>query len=139
MKAIDLAKKLLKHPDFEVIFTDFNNGDVLDFDDVDVTDIGYSDKIIILGGKSDDVKREHKDNNTLFISKENDDKKVQILKKMMQHQPFGWLKCEDDDTIFQIIEISPKGITISEEGFIETHEDLNYFSTCCFLDGTKFL
>lgn len=81
MKAIDLAKKLLEHPDFEVIFTDFNNGDVLDFDDVDVTDIGYSDKIIILGGKSDDVKREHKDNNTLFISKENDDKKVQILKK----------------------------------------------------------
>lgn len=60
MKAIDLAKKLLEHPDFEVIFTDFNNGDVLD---------------------SDDVKREHKDNNTLFISKENDDKKVQILKK----------------------------------------------------------
>lgn len=56
----------------------------------------------------------------------------------MQHQPFGWLKCEDD-TIFQIIEISPKGITISEEGFIETYEDLNYFSTCCFLDGTKFL
>ena len=50
MKAIDLAKKLLEHPDFEVIFTDFNNGDVLDFDDVDVTDIGYSDKIIVLVG-----------------------------------------------------------------------------------------
>ena len=81
MKAIDLAKKLLEHPDFEVIFTDFNNGDVLDFDDVDVTDIGYSDKIIVLGGKSDDVEREHKDNNTLSISKENDDKKVQLLKK----------------------------------------------------------
>ena len=139
MKAIDLAKKLLEHPDFEVIFTDFNNGDVLDFDDVDVTDIGYSDKIIVLGEKSDDVKHKHKNNNTLSLSKENDDEKVQLLKKMMLHQPFGWLKCEADDTIFQIIEISPKGITISEEGFIETHEDLNYFSSCCFLDGTKFL
>lgn len=139
MKAIDLAKKLLEHPDFEVIFTDFNNGDVLDFDDVDVTDIGYSDKIIVLGEKFDDVKHEHKNNNTLSLSKENDDEKVELLKKMMLHQPFGWLKCEDDDTIFQIIEISPKGITISEEGFIETHEDLNYFSSCCFLDGTKFL
>ena len=83
MKAIDLAKKLLKHPDFEVVFRDFdiNNGDVFNFDDVDVNDIGYSDKIIVLGWKSDDVEREHKDNNTLFISKENDDKKVQILKK----------------------------------------------------------
>lgn len=56
MKAIDLAKKLLQHPDFEVVFRDFNEGDVLDFDNVDIADIGYSDKIIVLGGESDENK-----------------------------------------------------------------------------------
>lgn len=98
------------------------------------TEKGYTiDYVYTSTGFSNNDKAYHKDFGDF------QDVKVQILKKMMQHQPFGWLKCEDDDTIFQIIEISPKGITISEEGFIETHEDLNYFSTCCFLDGTKFL
>lgn len=56
MKAKDLAKQLLKNPDFDVIFNIIDNGgslgfSVKEFRNIDITDIGYSDKTIILGGE----------------------------------------------------------------------------------------
>ena len=56
MKAKDLAKQLLKNPDFDVIFNIIDNGGSLgfcvkEFRNIDITDIGYSGKIIILGGE----------------------------------------------------------------------------------------
>lgn len=57
MNAKDLAKKLLEHPDFEVKFHDFRQefpGEPPVFnswENVKITDIGYSDKVIILTGE----------------------------------------------------------------------------------------
>lgn len=56
MKAKDLAKQLLKNPDFDVIFNIIDNGgslgfSVKEFRNIDITDIGYSEKTIILGGE----------------------------------------------------------------------------------------
>lgn len=56
MKAKDLAKQLLKNPYFDVIFNIIDNGgslgfSVKEFRNIDITDIGYSDKTIILGGE----------------------------------------------------------------------------------------
>lgn len=57
MKASELAEKLLKHPDFDIKFHDFHQefpGGPLACDswtNIDVTDIGYSDKVIVLGGE----------------------------------------------------------------------------------------
>ena len=56
MKAKVLAKKLLEHPDFDVKFHDFHQeiagGPLIcdSWENVDVTDIGYSDKVIVLTG-----------------------------------------------------------------------------------------
>lgn len=61
MKAKKLAEELLKYPDFNVEFSHF--GCLADssiwplyccFKDVEVDDIGHSDKVILLGGKKDD-------------------------------------------------------------------------------------
>lgn len=56
MKAKELAEQLLKNPDFDVIFNIIDNGgsfgvSVKEFRNIDITDIGYSDKTIILGGE----------------------------------------------------------------------------------------
>ena len=57
MKSKELAKKLLEHPDFEVKFHDFHQefpgGPVVcdSWENVEITDIGYSDKVIILTGE----------------------------------------------------------------------------------------
>lgn len=56
MKAKDLAEQLLKNPNFDVIFNIIDNGGsfgftVRQFKNIDITDIGHSDKIIILGGE----------------------------------------------------------------------------------------
>lgn len=57
MKAKDLADKLLEHPDFEVKFHDFRyditSGKMScdSWENVDITDIGHSDKVIVLGGE----------------------------------------------------------------------------------------
>jgi hypothetical protein len=58
MKAKELAKKLLENPDFEVEFVLFEaDGSVygagLRRFTVDITDIGYSSKLLLLGGKED--------------------------------------------------------------------------------------
>lgn len=52
MKAKELANLLLEHPDFEVLFRDFDaeNGNVLAYENIQIDDIGYADKVIILGG-----------------------------------------------------------------------------------------
>jgi len=57
MKAKDLAMKLLKTPDFDVDFA-FSEIDSTDygmtvrvFDEIEIGDIGYSSKIVRLGGK----------------------------------------------------------------------------------------
>lgn len=55
MKAKELAEKLLEHPEFEVTFS-FHIPDgrgltkSITFYNVDICDIGYSDKIISLQG-----------------------------------------------------------------------------------------
>ena len=56
MKAKDLAQELLKNPDFDIEFS-FSSNDgsewgfaVHSFENVKIDDIGYNDKIIILGG-----------------------------------------------------------------------------------------
>lgn len=56
MKAKELAEQLLKNPDFDVIFNIIDKGgsfgfSVKEFRNIDITDIGYSDKTIILGGE----------------------------------------------------------------------------------------
>jgi len=56
MKAKELAKELLKNPDFEVKFSfdERTNGVSFCFRKYLITgieDIGYSDKIIVLGGE----------------------------------------------------------------------------------------
>ena len=56
MKAKELAEQLLKNPDFDVIFNIIDNGgslgfSVKEFRNIYITDIGYSDKTIILGGE----------------------------------------------------------------------------------------
>lgn len=56
MKAKDLAEQLLKNPDFDVAFNTIHNGggfgfNVKQFRNINIADIGYSDKTIILGGE----------------------------------------------------------------------------------------
>ena len=56
MKAKELAEQLLKNPDFDVAFNTTQNGEgfgfnVKQFRNINITDIGYSDKTIILGGE----------------------------------------------------------------------------------------
>ena len=56
MKAKDLAEQLLKNPDFDVVFNIIHNGggfgfNVKQFRNINIADIGYSDKTIILGGE----------------------------------------------------------------------------------------
>ena len=57
MLAKDLAAELLKHPDFEVKFHDFHQefpgGPCIcdSWSKVEITDIGHSDKVIILTGE----------------------------------------------------------------------------------------
>lgn len=56
MKAKDLAEQLFKNPDFDVAFNTTQNGEgfrfnVKQFRNINITDIGYSDKTIILGGE----------------------------------------------------------------------------------------
>jgi len=56
MEAKELAKKLLEHPDFDVVFSfsEIDNSSygmsVRRFEDVEIHDIGYSDGVISLGG-----------------------------------------------------------------------------------------
>ena len=57
MAAKDLATKLLEHPDFEIKFHDFRQefpGGPLVCDswtNVEIVDVGHSDKVIVLGGE----------------------------------------------------------------------------------------
>lgn len=56
MKAKELAEQLLKNPDFDVVFNTIDNEgsfwfNVRQFKNIDITDIGHSDKTIILGGE----------------------------------------------------------------------------------------
>ena len=57
MKAKDLAKELLKNPDFDIEFCfSFDDGSewgfaVRSYKNVKIDDIGYSAKTIILGGE----------------------------------------------------------------------------------------
>lgn len=56
MKAKELAEELLKHPDFDIKFHFMGFDDtekwpiMFSFDNVNICDIGYSDKVIILSG-----------------------------------------------------------------------------------------
>lgn len=50
------AEQLLKTPNFDVVFNTIDNGgsfgfNVKQFRNINITDIGYSDKTIILGGE----------------------------------------------------------------------------------------
>lgn len=57
MKAKELAAKLLKYPDFEVKFHDFRQefpgGSLIcdSWSNIDIGDIGHSDKVIVLTGE----------------------------------------------------------------------------------------
>ena len=56
MKAKELAEQLLKNPDFDVAFNTIDNSgcfgfNVKQFRNINIADIGYSDKTIILGGE----------------------------------------------------------------------------------------
>ena len=55
MTAKELAIKLLEHPDFEIKFHEFRYfGGQFNCDswtNIEITDIGYSDKVIVLGGE----------------------------------------------------------------------------------------
>ena len=62
MKAKELAEELLKHPDFDVEFTawekitneESEGGSypcLIKFNNIEVGDIGHSDKVIVLTGK----------------------------------------------------------------------------------------
>ena len=56
MKAKDLAELIYKYPDFDVRFSFLQGEDIIDnihlrtFKDVEVIDLGHSDKVIVLGG-----------------------------------------------------------------------------------------
>ena len=56
MKAKELAEALLRNPDFEVkfCFSEINDSSygmsVRSFENVEIADIGWSDKIIVLSG-----------------------------------------------------------------------------------------
>lgn len=61
MKAKDLASKLMENPEFDVEFTFVEYGEgsgdktshflnIRTFNDIDIEDIGYSSKVIKLGG-----------------------------------------------------------------------------------------
>ena len=57
MKAKDLAEELLEHPDFDVEFTCIVHNEHTSFPDyrhykiTGITDIGHSDKVIVLDGE----------------------------------------------------------------------------------------
>ena len=56
MKAKELAEQLLKNPDFDIVFnvtekTEDFGGYIKNFENIKIIDIGYSDKIILLGGE----------------------------------------------------------------------------------------
>lgn len=55
MKAKELAERLMKYPDFEVLFRwlDFTDGEFLSFTDITIDDIGHSDKVVVLGGEKE--------------------------------------------------------------------------------------
>lgn len=59
MKAKELAEKLLRHPDFDVRFSFVERDNsrwgltIRSFEDIDIIDIGYSDKVILLGGNEE--------------------------------------------------------------------------------------
>ena len=55
MKAKELAERLMKYPDFEVLFRwfDFTDGECLSFTDITIDDIGHSDKIVVLSGEKE--------------------------------------------------------------------------------------
>ena len=56
MKAKELAEQLLKNPDFDIVFNATENTEdfgvyIKNFENIKIIDIGYSDKIILLGGE----------------------------------------------------------------------------------------
>ena len=55
MTAKELAVKLLEHPDFEIKFHEFRyfggQFNCNSWTNIEITDIGYSDKVIVLGGE----------------------------------------------------------------------------------------
>lgn len=56
MKAKELAEQLLKNPDFDIVFyatekTEDFGVYIKNFENIKIIDIGYSDKIILLGGE----------------------------------------------------------------------------------------
>lgn len=56
MKAKELAEQLLKNPDFDIVFiatekTEDFGVNIKNFENINIIDIGYSGKIIILGGE----------------------------------------------------------------------------------------
>lgn len=56
MKGKELAELAMKYPefDFQFIFIDGNNGRFLNvrcFENLDLNDIGYSDKVVLLTGE----------------------------------------------------------------------------------------
>lgn len=56
MKAKELAEKLLENPDFEVEFVHLEKDNskwgmsLISFNNIKIDDIGYSDKVIQIGG-----------------------------------------------------------------------------------------
>lgn len=56
MEAKELAKRLDEHPNFEVKFCWFDdeNGDCLTFDDISISDVGFSDKVVVLSGEKEE-------------------------------------------------------------------------------------
>ena len=56
MKARELAEQLLKNPDFDIVFNATEKTEdfgicIKNFENIKIIDIGYSDKIILLGGE----------------------------------------------------------------------------------------
>lgn len=56
MKAKELAEQLLKNPDFDIVFNATEKTEdfgvyIKIFENIEIIDIGYSDKTIILGGE----------------------------------------------------------------------------------------
>ena len=60
MKSKELAEKLLENPDFDVEFSFSENDNstwrlsIRRFNNIEICDIGYSDKIIVLSGNERD-------------------------------------------------------------------------------------
>lgn len=54
MKAKELAKKLMEHPDFDVKFSSSYGWGTRSFDNIVIGDIGYSSKLIVLDGDEED-------------------------------------------------------------------------------------